>query len=254
LLGLLAQQTLLEGHAFVLTPERTIQGGWLSLKAALGVEVSPKEFLADLASDGGATLFIDSLDFFDDPAKRTTVVDLVRSAAAIPKFQVIVTARTGFDDDEPNWLPEDLISQLGRAPSVEVNELEDGEIEELKEAAPSLRALLSNDHPARAIARNLFRLSRLLEVQGDVDELRSEVDLLERWWTTADGGNVGRRERARLLADLSDAALKGHNSMDTRADAAVVDALLGSKTLREIDLDEVSFHHDVLREWGSQRA
>jgi tetratricopeptide (TPR) repeat protein len=34
------------------------------------------------------------------------------------------------------------------------------------QAAPTLRALLADDHPARALARNLFRLSRLLEVQG----------------------------------------------------------------------------------------
>jgi len=150
---------------------------------------------------------VDSLDFFDDAGKRATVIDLVRSAADMPGFQVVATARTGFDKDEPNWLPADALSKLGRAPPVVVEELGPEEIEELKAAAPALRALLADDHPARDIARNLFRLSRLLELQGSADELRSEVDLLERWWSTADGVPEGCRDRARLLCDLSDAAL-----------------------------------------------
>ena len=250
LLGLLVQQVLAEGRAVVLTPERTVAGGWLALKSALGVEVSPQAFLSDLASDGGAVLFVDSLDFFNDAGKRATVVDLVRSAAEVPGFQVIATARTGFDKEEPNWLPADVLNKLGRAPPLVVEELGTEEIEELKAAAPALRALLAENHPARAIARNLFRLSRLLEVRGSTDELRSEVDLLERWWSTADGAPEGRRDRARLLSDLSDAVLGGADHLETRAAPAAIDALIASESLRELGLDRVGFRHDVLREWG----
>lgn len=171
----------------MLSPERTPPGGWLAFKAALGVDANLQAFLSDLASGGGAVLFVDSLDFFDDPGKRATVIDLVRSAAYVPSFQVIVTVRAGFDKDEPNWLPANVLDILGRAQPIIVEELGAEEIDELKVAAPALRALLADDHPARDIARNLFRLSRLLEVQGSAHELRSEVDLLERWWSTADG-------------------------------------------------------------------
>jgi len=250
LLGLLVQQVLAEGRAVVLTPERTVAGGWLALKSALAVDGSPQAFLSDLASDGGAVLFVDSLDFFNDAGKRATVVDLVRSAAEVPGFQVIATARIGFDKEEPNWLPADALNKLGRAPPVVVEELGAEEMEELKAAAPALRALLADDHPARAIARNLFRLSRLVEVQGSTDELRSEVDLLERWWSTADGAPEGRRDRARLLSDLSDAALGGADHVETRAAPAAIDALIASESLRELGLDRVGFRHDVLREWG----
>jgi hypothetical protein len=135
----------------------------------------------------------------------------------VPNFQVIVTARTDFDKEEANWLPPDVLANLGRAPSVVVNELGAEEIEELREAAPALRALLADEHPARDIARNLFRLSRLIEMQGSTEELRSEVDLLDRWWTTADGAPEGRRERARLLFDVADAALAGDDHIETRA-------------------------------------
>ena len=250
LLGMLVQQVLTEARAIVLSPERTIPGGLLAFKSALGIDTSPQAFLSDLASDGGAVLFVDSLDFFDDAAKRVTVIDLVRSAAEVPNFQVIVTVRTDFDKEEPNWLPSDALASLGRAPPVVVKELGAEEIEELRSAAPVLRALLADDHPARDIARNLFRLSRLLEVQGSAEELRSEVDLIERWWTTADGAPEGRRERARLLSDLSDAALAGVDHIETRATPAAVESLIASESLRELCLDQVTFRHDVLREWS----
>lgn len=250
LLGMLAAQVLTEGRAIILTPERTTPGGWLAFKSDLQIEGGLKSFLSDLASDGGAALFVDSLDFFEDSGKRTTVTDLVRAAASVPAFQVIVTARTDFDKDEPNWLPSDALAKLGRSHPVVLDELGDEEIEELKAATPTLRALLADDHPARAVARNLFRLSRLLDVQGPTVQLRSEVDLLERWWTTADGPQADRRARKRLLADLTDAILAGSDRLETRTESSAVDALIASGTLRELGLDRLVFHHDVLREWG----
>lgn len=250
LLGILVEQVLTEGRTIILTPERTISGGWLTFKSTLQIEGGAEAFLTDLASDGGAVLFIDSLDFFDDPGKRATVTDLVRAASSVQAIQVIVTARSDFDKDEPNWLPSAALAKLSRASPVVMDELGAEEIEELKAAAPTLSALLADDHPARAVARNLFRLSRLLEVQGPTDQLRSEVDLLERWWTTADGPQENRRERKRLLADLTDAILAGGNGLETRAAASVVDALIASGTLRELGLDTFMFRHDILREWG----
>ena len=245
---MIVDQVLTEGRAIVLTPERALPGGWLTFKSALQIEGTAEAFLSDLASDGGAVLFIDSLDFFDDPDKRATVIDLVRAAAAVPAFQIIATARTDFDKDEPNWLPADVLAKLGRVPPVVIAELGAEEIEELRAAAPALRALLADDHPARAVARNLFRLSRLLGVEGPTDQLRSEVDLLERWWKTADGPPTNQRERARLLADLTDAVLAGSDHLETRSSA--VDALIASGTLRELALDRLAFRHDVLRDWG----
>jgi hypothetical protein len=250
LLGVLVDQVLTEGRAVLLTPERTISGGWLAFKAALQLESGPETFLSDLAADGGAVLFIDSIDFFDDLGKRATVIDLVRAAASVPTFQVIVTARTEFDKLEPTWLPADALEKLGRARPVLVEELGPEEIEELSAAAPALRALLADDHPARAVARNLFRLSRLLEVQGSTDQLRSEVDLLERWWSTADGPEAERRERARVIADLAQTILSGGDRLETRLHSSAVDALVASGTVRELGLDRLVFRHDILREWG----
>jgi hypothetical protein len=250
LLGLLVDQVLNEGRAIVLTPERTTPGGWLAFKAELQIEGRLESFLSDLASDGGAVLFVDSIDFFADAGKRATVTDLVRAAASVPAFQVIVTARMDFGTDEPNWLPSDALTKLVRAQPVVIEELKDDEVEELKAAAPNLSALLADDHPASAVARNLFRLSRLLEVQGPIDQLRSEVDLLERWWTTADGPQAKQRERKRLLSDLVDVILAGGDRLEARNEPSVIDSLIASGTLRELALDRLMFRHDVLRDWG----
>jgi stringent starvation protein B len=42
LLGMLVQQMLTEARAIVLSPERTIPGGWVAFKSALGVDASPQ--------------------------------------------------------------------------------------------------------------------------------------------------------------------------------------------------------------------
>ncbi len=248
LLGMILDQVLAECRAIVLTPDRTLPGGWLALKSALRIEGTADAFLTDLASDGGAVLFIDSLDSFQDRDKQATVVDLVRAAATVPAIQIIATARTDFAKDDPHWLPSDVLAQLRRAPTVVIDELGPEEVEELKAAAPALRALLGDNHPARAVARNLFRLSRLLEVEGPTEQLRSEVDLLDRWYNTADGPEPSRRERARLLADLADAMLAGKDHLETRSSA--VESLIKSGTLRELRRDQIVFRHDVLRDWS----
>jgi hypothetical protein len=102
-------------------------------------------------------LFLDNLDFFDDE-ERLTAIDLLREAAKIPGMSVIATARRDFGVAEPSWLPADVIGQLGQAKPVVIDELSDAETEELRQAASQLRALLADNHPARQVARNLFRL------------------------------------------------------------------------------------------------
>jgi hypothetical protein len=250
LLGAFLTEVLSEGPAIMLTPSQTPPGGWIGFKSALRVELGPEEFLSDIASDGGAMLFVDSLDSFSDATRRETVIDLVRAAADVPALTVIVTARSDFDRDTPNWLPAEALEKLGRAPAVTLSELSEDEIEELKTATPTLKSLLGADHPARGVARNLFRLSRLLEVEGSADGLRSEADLLNRWWKTGDGPAEGMRDRQRLMAAMADGALEGHDRIETSANAPTIDALVATGTIRELRRDCVTFAHDTLRDWS----
>ena len=87
LLGMIIDEVRTEGRAIVLTPERVMPGGWLSFAHALQIEGRAGAFLSDLASDGGAVLFIDSLDFFVDPDKRTTVIDWYGRPRRFPPFR-----------------------------------------------------------------------------------------------------------------------------------------------------------------------
>src|SRR6202012_462403 len=160
----------------------------------LGCNVSARDFLSDLASDGGAALFIDGVDFFEDDDKKTTVRDLVRAAASIPNIAVVITARSDFRKDEPSWLPEEALDALGRAPVVLIDALNADEIHQLSEADSGLASILSDKHPAREITRNLFRLARLASGQtGDAQVPKSEALMAQQWWTAGDGGETGRR-------------------------------------------------------------
>ena len=136
----------------VLSPGRTKPGGWAELRGALGFDGGARDLLVDLAAGGGATLFIDGLDFFAKE-ERLTVVDLVREAAGVSGFTVVATARREFGVEEPSWLPEQALDQLGRAGPVTIEDLDTTEIAELQDASPGLASLLADNHPARAVSR-----------------------------------------------------------------------------------------------------
>lgn len=246
-----AQQIAAESLVIVLDQYRTIPKGWTAMRAVLGFEGTCREFLSDIASDGGGVLFIDGIDFFDEEERRT-IVDIVREAVNVPGFSIICTARRHFGVDDPNWLPADALDQLGRATPVVVGELTEEEIEELKNAAPRLAALLHGDHPARDVTRNLFRLARLARQPESETILRTEIDMAEQWWRTADGErDDNHRERARLLRALAEQALSQAGPIHVSNNpATAVDALVNSETLRDLGNDLVKFYHDVLREWA----
>jgi len=246
----LAIQVGTESQIVVLRPGRTISKGWLAMRSAIGFDGSARDLLTDLAGNGGAILFVDNLDFFSDE-ERSTVIDLVREAANVAGFSVIVTARRSFGVEEPNWLPADAICNLGFAEPIIIDELNEVEVEELMQASPGLAPLLANNHPARAVTRNLYRLSRLASWPTGEQMPRTEIDMASQWWQTADGKSEGRRERARLLRFLAEAALSGYEPFDVRDHPAdVIAALIRTETLLDTGTDQVSFRHDVLREWA----
>jgi hypothetical protein len=247
----IAEQISRESQPIVLSPGRTIPRGWLAMRGVLGYDGTARDLFSDIALNGGAVLFLDSLDFFDEQ-ERLTVIDLVREAAKIPAISVIATARREFGVSEPSWLPADAIDQLGRAQTVVIDELSATEVAELADAAPQLAALLSGSHPARPVARNLFRLSRLASLPSEAQVARTEVEMAEQWWQTADGPrDETHRDRARVLRSLAERAVTDGNPLDVGGlPSPAVDALVASQTLRDFGTDRVAFRHDVLEEWA----
>jgi len=246
-----AEQMAAEAQVIVLSPSRTIPKGWFAMRATLGFDGPARDLLSDLAGDGSAAIFVDSLDFYGEDERRT-VVDLIREAAKVPGFSVIATARRDFGIAEPSWLPADLLDQLGRSEPVVINELSDAETDELRNAASRLIALLADNHPARPVARNLFRLARLATRPSNEPVPRTEVEMANLWWETADGEkDENHRDRARLLKALAEQALARAEQLDASTSPAnAVDALVASETLRDLGNDRVAFRHDVLRDWA----
>lgn len=240
-----------EAKPIVFSPNRTTPRGWTVMRSEVGFDGTARELLTDYAASGGTIIFIDGLDFFSEQ-ERVTIADLVREAALVPGVSVFATARRDFGTEDPNWLPLDSLSALGVAPPVTIGELTEDEIDELRSAAPSLAPLLSDTHPARDVARNLFRLARLA-LQRSADPLpRTEVEMAELWWRTADGRmDDGHRDRARVLRDLAAQSLSQIEPLDvSEHPATAINALVASETLRDMRADKVSFRHDVLREWA----
>jgi hypothetical protein len=246
-----AELSASEARVIVLSPGRTPVGGWSAMRAQLGFDGTARELLADLTTDGAAAVFVDNLDSFDD-GERRTINDLVRDAVGVPGLSVVVTARRNFGVDEPSWLPGSAVDALGRAPAVVIDDLSSAEVRELADAEPRLADLLVDNHPARDVVRNLYRLSRLANRPSSQPTPTTELDMAEQWWNTSDGRvDAGHRDRARLLRELAEQTLNGAFSLDVRdKPAAAIDALVQSESLRDRGNDQVTFRHDVLRQWA----
>jgi hypothetical protein len=246
-----AEQLSIQSRLIVLSPNRTLIRGWAGMRQLLEFNGTCKELLSELSANGGGAIFVDNLDFFRED-ERPTVVDLLREAVAIPGVVVVTTARRTFGTVERSWLPSNVLDQLGRTPIVSVGEIGNADVEELRDAAPQLSQLLSESHPARAVVRNLFRLSRLAERPDSQSLPRTEAEMAGEWWREAGTGEAeGTRERARLLKALADYALVSAEPFDSsETSAEPIDSLVRNETLLELKTDAVVFRHDVFREWA----
>lgn len=246
----LAERTARQSPVLVLDPMTTPSGGWVAFAALLGIQGTAAAFLTDLAASGGAVIFIDSLDMFEDPGSQRTVVDLLRTAAKVPGFRVVVTARAAIDSDTLRWPEDDVVAAFGSRATVEVTTLSEDEVETLVEQAPELKALLDAQHPAAALTRNLYRLSRLLKVPS-ATTVRTEAQLADLWWKSGDGAPAAEvRAAQRIIAELADHALRGEMTLPRKGDSNARLYLQESLTLKEVRRDQLDFYHDVLRDWA----
>ena len=249
----LAQRIGVESRVVVVAPHRVPGGGWAALQAQLGCDANARELLTDLAGDGGGTLFVDGIDRFDDPGQRVTVADLIRAAARVRGFSVVVTARLDFDADARAWLPAQALQELREASPLVIDELGDDEVTWLRGADPALAALLRPGHPAEKLARNLYRLDRLARGVAAEDAAPfSEAQMAWQWWTTGDAEDVtGRLERRRVLRSLAVHLLASSAPMDASSSPAdAITALTESGSLRALSSVRVEPAHDVLRDWA----
>ncbi|WP_373987816.1 hypothetical protein [Duganella sp. BuS-21] len=245
-----AERVARQAPIIVLDRDATPPGGWLPFSNALGIPGSAAEFLTDLAASGGAMLFIDGLDMFDDIGRQRTIAELMRAASAIPDFKVIATTRTAGNINIELWLDDQIVAAMGGAYPIQVGPLSDDEVALLVDQAPDLQSLLYPKHPAAGLARNLYRLSRLLKVPSATG-IRTEAEMAGFWWKSADGAPAKDiRAAQRLIAALAASALRGEGGLEIVEDSAARSHLLGAMTFREVRRDRLDFYHDVLRDWA----
>ncbi len=256
LLKQLVQLLVAEGRVIVLRNGRIIPGGWLSMSHTIGCAVSRDELFNELGCGGGAVLFIDNIDQIEDAREWATVSDLLAGVSKSPGWRAVVTGAAGNDD----WKAK-LPSQLKQAGVAEllIEPIDDAEAAALSEANQALAFILREGHPAQGIARNLFHLSRMVELgagQGEESpRITSETDLARLWWSYGGGRaeDAGRLARKKLLRAMAKQAVAQPSRTVFKADdfdSATLAELLRFDSLREeVRGATVAFRHDVLRDW-----
>ncbi len=252
----LARQLQPEGRIIVLRNGRIIPGGWLRFRQAIECPVMRDEFFNELGCGGGATLFIDNIDQIDDDDEWATVTDLLSAVSRNPGWRAVVTGGIGSDE----WklkLPASL-----RGPNLatlEVDAISDDETVVLAEGNQALGIILGHDHPARGMARNLFYLSRMVELGAGSAEvaagIATEMDLARLWWRygggrAEDGGRLARLKSLRAMgAQILDRPGRVTFKTDDFQSEPVTELLQFDSLQEDIRGATVAFRHDVLRDW-----
>ncbi|MBA30206.1 MAG: hypothetical protein CME95_15860 [Hyphomonadaceae bacterium] len=239
----------------VLAPDRVPSGGWSALQHQLGLDVSADRFLTDLASDGGAVIYIDGLDRFRSERERKTVSDLILTAARIPGLTLVFTARLGWRAAQP--FSDEVMRALEACETLTIEGLDDDEAVALAHAVPALGAILAPNHPAKHLARNPFILKRFVVARSAPGALVSEAGFAVGWWqsgghtSTDDKGEA--RARRRILLAVVRAQLDGASVVDLNpesADAGAVSSLIEDGVLTELATERVKFKHDLFSDWA----
>jgi hypothetical protein len=252
----LAQRLQPEGRIIALRHGRIIPGGWLAMAHAIGCTVSREELYNELGCGGGATLFIDNIDQIDDDGEWATVRDLLGCVAKAPGWRAVVTGGVG-NDDWKTRLPPELVK--AGIVTLQVEPISDDETTVLSEGNYALAIILSSGHPASSIARNLFYLSRMIELgAGHADAatgIASEMDLARLWWRYGGGRaeDDGRFARLKALRAMGMQVLEQPGRVSFKADdlgsASVVELLRFDSLREDVKGATVAFRHDVLRDW-----
>ncbi|ESZ61981.1 hypothetical protein [Mesorhizobium sp. L103C131B0] len=247
---------------FVLRDLRVTGGGWPAHAARFGSVKPIATVLREFGLCGSRTLFIDGADKMD-PAAQVTVNDLLKTIADTPDldgWRIVMTMREENAQRVDGWLDVDANAKLPSR-TIRVQGFDEDEAVEAAEAIPSLRPLLADARNFDAVLRRPFFLDALsrLPVAGGA-EVRSEVDLVELWWTHggADAADFAPAQgRRNVLLKLGDqlSSNPGAPLVIRDIDPIALDQLLGAGVLRHVDVgSSVAFAHDIYEEWVLERV
>lgn len=246
----------------VLRDLRVTGGGWPAHAARFGAVVPIATTLRELGTGGARTLFIDGADKMDATA-QVTVNDVLRTIADTPDladWRVVITMREENAQRVDGWLDPEANAKL-TSRTIRIDGFDDGEAAEAADAVPLLRPLLADARNFDAVLRRPFFLDALsrLPVAGGID-VRSEVDLVELWWTYG-GADVAdfapAQGRRNVLLRLGEHLLAnpGEPLAIREVDPIALDELLQAGVLRHVEVGStVAFSHDIYEEWMLERV
>lgn len=252
----LARRLQPEGRIIALRNGRVPPGGWQPMAHLLGWQLSQSAFFNELGCGGGAVLFIDNIDQIEGAAEWATLSDLMTAVLKSPGWRAVVTGGLGNDEWKAK-LP--AVVRAADIATLAVEPISDDDVNVLSSENITLGLILSHDHPAKGIARNLFYLSRLVEIgAGNAEaaaKIASELDLAQLWWRYAGGRaeDNGRFARLKLLRVLGSKVIADPGRSTFKADeldSSTLVELLNIHSLHEVIKGAtISFRHDVLRDW-----
>ena len=246
----------------VLRDLRVTGGGWPAHVAKFGAVVPIATTVRELGLGGARTLFIDGADKMD-AAAQVTINDVLRTIAVTPDldgWRVVVTMREENAQRVDGWLDPEANAKLSSR-TIRVEGFDDEEVAEVGDAVPLLRPLLADTRNFDTVLRRPFFLDALsrLPVAGGAD-VRSEVDLVELWWTHggADKADFAPAQgRRNVLLKLGEQLLldPGAALAIRDIDPTALGELSQAGVLRHVDVGStVAFTHDIYEEWVLERT
>jgi hypothetical protein len=255
-----------DGTALVLSANRLSGRSWVEFARAVGLSaVTIEQLLVEIGASGHAVLFIDGLDRIA-PEHRTVVTDLLAQIVSSPvlsQWRIVATARDSGIEPLRNWLPPALLTQ-GGVGYVDVQNLDDDEAATLAHALPAIRSLLlGGDERVRGLARRPFFAAVLARGFSDAAypadfAPRSEVDLIEAWWThggyDAQAPLTLTRQRALVELACQSASDLGRNlrlgSLSSATQAAFSSLEQDGLVQQVRQGHSAQFSHDIFFEWS----
>ena len=239
------------------------------LRTALGFKTDILTFLRSLPGD--PVLIIDGLDSLrSDPSQRTFRDLIRRLPLQAPKCSVVASIRT-FDlrqSEEFQSLFFSSSSPFQDKPFREIALplLSDDELAEVSRQLPALEPLLRNaDGEFRQLLRNPFNLTLAAElVQGgtpasEIAPLRSQVQLLTKYWAWRVDTPSDHYERNALLRDITRTMVNRNSLSVSEADIAApqyagsFSRLQSDEVLRQSVTSRISFSHNILFDYATAR-
>ncbi|MGA8557022.1 MAG: ATP-binding protein, partial [Candidatus Acidiferrales bacterium] len=249
------------GFVFVLSEKRIEGNGWVGFATANGLtSPSATALLAEIGASGNPILFIDGIDRIVLKSAQLVVADILRTIAtelSCAHWRVVASVRDENIEHVRTWMPSEFLAQTGVA-SIEVGLFDDDEAAQIGKALPALASLLNAVGPVREIARRPFFLRVLAEGVGRQDGVsapRSEIELIDAWWSRG-GYDAARADARRRQQVLLTAAEKGVLSFGRRINAVGLDAnavqdLVEDSIIRDVQPGiNIGFTHDVFFEWS----